>query len=190
MRSIISAITSQVEKNPRLLPAFLIIAVLCGLLIAREGFQYHAAAKEEIALNAERYEAFRSVLDRAGDLGKLQKNDTERVREFENGLLGADKPATGAAKLHEAFKTLAMKRGVSISSVRPLTPVYTDSYAKVPVEFEVKGTLSNIKDLLYDVRTSPVLMGVKSLKVRADQEGTIVLDATIVVEGAIKASGA
>ena len=185
-RSIISAIAAQIEANPRLLPAFGIIAVLCALLIVRAGYRYHVTAQEEIALNAERYAAFRSVLVRADDLERLRDADEEKTREFEKGLLGADKPATGAARLHEAFKALASRRNVAISSVRPLIPEHTGSYAKVPVEFEVNGTLSNLKDLLYEVRASLVLMGVKSLRIRSDEQGASALDATVVLEGVIK----
>jgi Tfp pilus assembly protein PilO len=186
MRSLVRVVISAVEANRRLLPAFVVIVILAALLIGRSGYRYHLSALEEIASTAERYEAFQSVLDRAGDFEKLRKKDDERVREFERGLLGADKPSTGAAKLHEAFKELASKRGVAISSVRPLSAVYTESYAKVGVEFLVKGRLVELKDLLYDMQASPVLMGVRSIRIKSDAEGSPSLDATIVVEGAIR----
>lgn len=186
MRSLFRAVMAAVEANRRLLPALGIIVVLAALLIGRAGYRYHISSLEEIASNAERYEAFQTVLERADDFEKLKKKNEERVREFESGLLGAHKPSTGAAKLHEAFKELASKRGIAISSVRPLPAVYTERYAKVGVEFLVKGRLVEIKDLLYDMHASQVLMGVKSIRIKTEAEGSPSLDATIVVEGAIR----
>ncbi|MBI5236990.1 MAG: hypothetical protein HY887_01015 [Deltaproteobacteria bacterium] len=187
MNSFTQAIISAVVANKRLLPAFGIIIILVALLVARAGYNYHRAVLEEIASNADKYAAFQSMLERADELKRLKGANEERVREFESGLLNAEKPSIGAAKLQEAFKALASKRMISVSSERALPVVYTDRYARVPVEFQFKARLYDLKELLYDIQASSVLMGVRSVRIKASEaDGSSALDVTIVVEGAIR----
>lgn len=187
MNSLTRAVVETLRANRRLVPAFALIAVLIGLLALRAGSNYHASVLEEISSKAERYSAFQSMLERADDLKRLKEADEQRARKLEDGLLGADKPSVGAAKLQEAFKSLASKRRITVTSERALPVVYADRYARVPVEFKFKAGLSDLTDLLYEIQASTVLMGVRSVSIKAAESGgPSVLDVTIVVEGAIR----
>jgi hypothetical protein len=186
MRSFIQGIASVVRANRKLAPAFAIIVVLASLLAARAVYNYHMAVLEEIASSADRYAAFQSMLERAGELRGLQEANELKLRALEGGLLSADTPPIAAAKLQEAFKALVSKKNIAVISERALPAVNADRYARVPVEFQVKAGMSEIKDLLYEIQASSVLMGVRSLRVKAaDAGGPGSLDVTIVVEGAI-----
>lgn len=187
MNSLIRAIISAMESDRRLLPASGIIILLAALLIWRAGHNYHVSAVEEMADRAEQYSALRSMLERADEFKALRKSYDERVMNLEKGLLGPDKPSTGAARLQEAFKALASKKNVSVTSQRVLNAIPEDRYIRVPVEFQVRAGMPQLKELLYDIQTSSILMGVKRLSVKAAESGAPgSLDVTMVVEGAIR----
>jgi hypothetical protein len=186
MSGLTHSIASFARANRKLAPAFALIIVLVSLLVARAAYNYHTAVLGEIAVSADRYAAFQSMLERADELRGLQEANERKLRDLEGGLLSADKPSIAAAKLQEAFKALVSKKKISVTSERALPAVYADRYARVPVEFQVKAGMSELKDLLYEVQASPVLMGVKSLRIKSTESGGPgSLDVTIVVEGAI-----
>lgn len=184
------AVASAVRSNKRLIPAFVIIAVLAALLSWRAGHNYHMAALEEMSSRAEQYSSIRSMNDRSDELKAMDGSYTERLRALERGLIDADRPATGAARLQEAFSALASKRGVDLVSQRALAAIPADHYVKVPVEFRIKTNLAELKELLFELRSSPVLMGVSYMRVKAPEQGAPAkLDVTMVVVGAIRKTG-
>ena len=188
MMNFAKAVVSFVRANKRLAPAFVIIAVLGALLSWRAAHSYHIAALEEMASKSEQYSSLRSMNNRSDELKALDGSYAERLRALEAGLIDADRPATGAAMLQEAFSALASKSGVEIVSQRPLAAIPTDYYVKVPVEFRFRADLAEIRELLYEMRTSAALMGVSYMRVKAPEQGAL-LDVTLVVVGAIRKTG-
>src|SRR3972149_1718254 len=181
------AVVSAVTATKRLVTAFVIIDLLATLLVWRAGHSYHMTAAEEMDSRAKQCSSLRSMVDRSDELKALNGSYGERVMAMEAGLLAADRPATGAARLQEAFAALASKKGVAIVSQRALAAIPADYYIRVPVEFRVTTGLAELKELLYELRGSSVLMGASYIRIKAAEHGAPArLDVTLVVEGAIR----
>lgn len=185
--SVQETVTAIIKENKRILPGVIAIAILISLLAVRWGYSRHMANLEEIAALEELYRSSLSLVERGEGVSKVKEESEARIREREKGLLKAGKPSVAAAELVEAFKSLASKRGIVISSQRSLSAVDKAGYTRVPVEFQFKTELSRLKDLLYDIQTSPVLMGVTQLKIKvSEQKEGGKLDVQLVVDGAIR----
>jgi len=188
MMRLAQAVVSFVRSNKRLAPAFVVIAALAALLLWRAAHSYHIAALEEMASKSEQYSSLRSMNNRSDELEAMDGSYAERLGALEAGLIDADRPATGAARLQEAFTALASKRRVDLVSQRALAAIPADYYVKVPVEFRIRTDLAELKELLFELRSSPVLMGVSYMRVKVPEQGAS-LDVTLVVVGAIRKTG-
>ncbi len=166
------------------------LVVLSGsvifLLIIAFGLRYHLGAQEEIALKAEQYAVFSSLISRKDDILKRKEAAFEMIGSLEKGLLKAESPSMGAVMLEEAFKAFSARRGIKIVSEKALPPAEALAYIKVPVEFQLKAGTSGLKDLLLDIRSAPVLMGIRMMRIRSSGLSSSGLDVTLVIEGAIK----
>lgn len=181
----LESLSTLIRDNRKLMPAVIIIAALSSLLIIRAGYGYHVEAKKKIFLNIERYASIQSMLAREDEVLKLKDSYKERLRVLESGLLKSDKPAIAAAELEEAFKTFASRKGIKVSSEKALPFERAGSYTRIPVEFQINARLSELKELLYDMRSARVLMGARTVRIKTVPEKTSgILDVTLLVEGA------
>lgn len=182
----IEAVMRFMEENRRVVPAVAIIFALLCLLIYQWGSGYHAGAMEEIETLTEQYEMYRSVEARAGDLPTRTERARKDIEELEQGLLKADTEALGAALLQEAVKSTAAKRGIKMLSEKALSTIEAGEYTRIPVEFQFKSGLRQVKAFILDIESSELLMGVKSLSIRTPGGAGDRLEVTLVVEGAIR----
>ncbi len=177
-------------ENKKLLPGVVIIGVLAVLLILRAGYNYHKGMHEEISSYEELLRNSSVILARGESLEERLNAAVKMSGTLEKGLLGAEQPSIGAAELQEEFKKYSSKRKIDITSETALSFEEAGDYIKIPVEFRFKVELWRLSDLLYDIQASPLLMGVKKLRIKSpeDREPTM-LTVTLVVEGAIRNSG-
>lgn len=165
------------------------LAILSGLFMAAlaavAGYRYHLGAQEEIESKKEQYSAFASLATREDELTKGKEASLKTISALEKGLLNAETPAMGAVLMQEAFKTYSKNKGIRVASQRALPATGSGVYVKVPVEFQFKAGVQELKDLLLDIRSGPLLMGVRAIKIRSLNQGPG-LDVSLVVEGAIK----
>lgn len=169
---------------------FLAAAVLLGIVIVKAGWSYHWSARQEIESKAGAYAMTMEKISTADELGFLDKKLNERLGAMERGLLRSKKPNTGAAELQDVFRTIISGKQISITSERALTPSVDGPYTRVPVEFQFKGGVPQLKDLLYDLQASQYHLGVKSVRIRSnegDRPGTI--HVSMIIEGVIKGEG-
>lgn len=190
MSSFLKKIAAIIDENKRILPGVIVIALLMGLLLFRWGYRRHMAAIDEIAVLEDLYSSSVSMVERGGDVARLKAQSEARVKERENGLFRAVKPSVAAAELVESFKALSFRRGIVIASQRGLPVSDKAGYTAVPVEFQFKTGLTQLKSLLYEIQSSPALLGVRELKIKVpEQNDNGRLDVRLVVEGAIKKGG-
>ncbi|GEM_PF-3394796 len=169
------------------LPGVLIAAGLLILLLLRIGYGYHAALRNDIEAKRRLYEASAAMLADAGRMEDRLKRARGRIEDLEKGLLPGTKPPVGAARLQEEVKSLADRSGVTISSSRVLSTRKEGIYTKVPVEFRFRGGLPGVLKLLYGIRSSPILMGVGTLRIKAlGDKNPQKLDVVMLVEGVMK----
>lgn len=176
---------ATLKGDRRMLRLVILAGLFMAALAAVAGYRYHLGAQEEIDFKKEQYSAFASLAAREGELTKGKEASLEMISALEKGLLNADTPAMGAVLMQEAFKTYSIKKGIRIMSERALPAAESGVYMKVPVEFQFKAGVAELKDLLLDIRSGPILMGVKAVKIRSLSQGPG-LDVSLVVEGAIK----
>lgn len=174
-------------ENRKLLPGIVIIGVLAVLLILRAGYNYHQGMHQEISSYEELLRNSSMILARGESLEERLSVGIKMAGTLEKGLLGAVQPSIGAAELQEEFKNYSSRRQIVITSETALSFEEAGDYIKIPVEFRFKAELWRLSDLLYDIQASPLLMGVKKLRIRSPEEREpTMLTVTIVVEGAIR----
>lgn len=181
------SIAALIQKNRRILPGVAIIFILVSLLLFRSGYGYHLSFREEIEVKNELYMLTASALASKDELEKIIKKAEGRLKAFERGLLEAERPPIAAAKLQKAVKAIALKNGIPIVSERALLFAEDDDYLKIPVEFKLKADTKSLKDFLYEITASPLIMGVSEIKIRVDDSKR--LDILITIEGMMSKEG-
>lgn len=178
-------------RNKRLFTALLISSALIGILLIRAGYNYHLSAGEELLHGMEAYASAESMLARAREITASQKRLSERVKRLEQGLLKAAQAPVGSAELEEVLKSLASKARVAVKAQKALPPIEKGQYVLIPVEFQMRTDTAGLKELLFSLQSAPVMIGVKSLSIRtASEKDSRLLDISLVIEGAIKRTGA
>lgn len=187
MTSPIPYIQSTVEKNRRLAVGAALIFVLSALLAIEALHGRHVAKKAALEARAGAYRSGAVTLLKGEEAEKIRKSRREKIMEMEKGLLGANNPSIGAALLQEAFKSYASRRGIPVASQRTLPAGDHGVYKKVPVEFQFKAKPEELKGLFDDIKGSPMVMGVRSVRVKSNERGPGGrLDVSLVLEGAIR----
>lgn len=175
-----------IGRNGRVVPGIVVVVILVLLIAARAGYNYHLRAIDEIDSLAGRYTAMLSTLDRASELDARMEAGQERLDALEATLLAGAKPAIGAAMLQESFKGLLSKRGITVISEKPLQATERGGYTVVPVEFRFKAQVRQLTDILLDIESSTLLMGVKTLRIKIPHAGSPVVDVSMVVQSVLK----
>lgn len=187
MGSFLQYIQREIKKNRRVAAAIAVICVLSALLVLKGLHSQHITRKAEIEARAESYRSASTVLLRGAQVEKLKKSAEKKIAAMEKGLLDADHPSIGAALLQEAFKSYTVKKGIAVSSERALPFSERGGYRLVPVEFQFKANLEEFKGLLYDIKSSPLVMGVKSVRINSSgRGGPERFEVSLVLEGAIR----
>lgn len=108
--------------------------------------------------------------------------------EAEKRLISGKEADTGVAALQQAFKACSVRNGIFIASGRALPVVKQGSYLKIPMEFQFRADVPQLKELLSDMQSSPVMIGMKGVKIKSRGASDGRLDVSMVVEGAMKKS--
>lgn len=173
--------------SPRLfrmmIAAMALVAILFGKLI----YNFHSSAASEAELKKEELAAYATMTARLGELEQLKTDGEMKLMEAEKRLISGNKADTGVAVLQEAFRACSGRNGISIASGRALPAVKQGSYLKIPMEFQFRADVLQLKELLSSMQSSPVLMGMKGIKIKsrgASEPGR--LDVSMVVESAMK----
>ncbi|MBI5885123.1 MAG: hypothetical protein HZB85_00865 [Deltaproteobacteria bacterium] len=175
------------EKNRRLSAGIALIIILASLILIRAGYRYHLSVRQEIETKAELYSISAAFLSDSSGVEELLRSAEKKADTFEKGLLAAERPPVAAAKLQKAFREISKKRGVVVSSERMLPFSEEGVYLKIPVEFQFRAEMYQVKDMMYDIISSPMVIGVRRLKLRPeDSRNPIMLDVVMTVEGAMK----
>lgn len=177
----------RLEIDPRRYARVAVPAMLAVVLIVTAAlYKSHSEAREEIAAKTELLRGYSEVLAKEGELFMLKKSAEASFTELEGGLINADRPSIGAAVIQQAFKGLSSKRGISIASERALPHREEGAYLALPVEFIFMAELGTLKGVFNDMRSSPMIMGVKAVRIRPASGKDGRLEVSLVVEGAIR----
>ncbi len=119
------------------------------------------------------------------------KNEFEaldaEVKELEKRLVSGDTPPVAAAEIQRNIKAIALSLGIDIKSEKALSPVDSGLYLGIPVEIGFTAPTAKLKDMLYRIKTSPLLLTVPKVKIRVvNINNPVDVYATLTVEGLIK----
>ena len=187
MQTIGSALKALCGASPRLFRMIVASMILGAILFGKLLYTFHADAAQQAALKKEELAVYASLTARLGELHKLKEDGEAKLMEAEKRLIAVKKADAGVAMLQEAFRACSARGGISVSSGRAMPAVTKGSYLKIPMEFQFRADVLQLKELLSDMQTSPVLMGMKGIKIKsrgASEPGR--LDVSMVVEGAMK----
>lgn len=186
------AMAGQVLKalcglKPRLFWMVIGMLALAAILFGKLVYNFHSRSVQQAALRAGQLANYRDITARLNEF-EVQKNDGEaRLMEAEKRLIAGKKADAGVAVLQEAFRTCSARSGIAIASGRALPAVKQGTYTRIPMEFQFRADVLQLKELLSGMQASPVLMGMKGVKIKsrgASEPGR--LDVSMVVEGAMK----
>lgn len=173
--------------SPRLFWMVIIISGLSSILFGKLVYNFHSSVVEKTALRSEELAQSRELTARLDEY-QSQKNVGEAMlMEAEKKLIAGGKADAGVAVLQEAFRACSVRNGISIASGRALPTVKQGSYLKIPMEFQFKADVLQLKELLSDMQASPVLMGMRGIRIKSrgtSEPGR--LDVSMVVEAAMK----
>lgn len=187
MRTIGSILKALAAASPRLFRMIVISMALGAILFGKLIYTLHASAAQEAALKKEELAAYSSMIARLGEFQKLKADGEIKLMEAEKRLIPGKKSDAGVAVLQEAFRACSGRNGILVASGRALPTVKQGSYLKIPMEFQFRADVRQLKELLSDMHSSPVLMGMRGVKIKsrgASDPGR--LDVSMVVEGAMK----
>lgn len=173
--------------SPRLFWPAIGVLVVSAILFGKLVYTFHSSASEKAALEAESLAAYRDMTARIEEIRRQKDEKKAMLMEAEKKLIAGGKPDSGVAVLQDAFRACSARNGIQIASNRALPAVKEGSYLKIPMEFQFRADVLQLKELLSDMQSSPVLMGMKGVKIKsrgASEPGR--LDVSMVVEAAMK----
>ncbi len=174
-------------ENRRILPGIALIGALVIMLCLKWGYTHHQNSLDEIEAYRESLQASTSIVARGAEIKKLIGYQNKRIKTLEKGLLSAGRPAMAAAELQEAFKKLLLRKNITVTSENVLNSEENGDYTIIPVEFHLKAELGQLTRLLYDVRASRLLIGVRSMNIKAPySKEQAKLNVSLIIEGAMK----
>lgn len=187
MKTISSVLKSLAAASPRHFRMVIASMALGAILFGKLIYTFHASAAQEAELKKEELAAYSMLTARLGELQKLKANGEIKLVEAEKRLIPGKKSDAGVAVLQEAFRACSGRNGILVASGRALPAVKQGSYLKIPMEFQFRADVQQLKELLSDMQSSQILMGMKGVKIKsrgASDPGR--LDVSMVVEGAMK----
>lgn len=117
---------------------------------------------------------------------RLEKSKAE-LHMLEAGLLSGDKMPVAAAEIQRQLKGMAVSLGIEIKLEKTLDAINTGTYIEIPVEIGFVSTTSKLKDMLYNIKSSPLLLTVPKMKIHVtNMTNPSDIYTTLVVKGFMK----
>jgi len=177
--------------NPRekkfLLAGGVIILLIIIYLTARWYNDIRSSIRRQVEINQMTLQRQLNKISMDREIEKKLETIDVKVKELEKGLISSDRPSLAAAEVQRNLKDIAMSVGIDIKSEKTLNPVDRGFYLAIPVEIGFTTTTSRLKDMLYKLKTSPLLFTIPMMRVRVTTVNNPVdVSAILIVQGFIK----
>jgi general secretion pathway protein M len=173
----VAFLTSLLEKIPRI-PfriskrerifvgggAVLAFVVLAYHLILNPIMEGERDLRNEIVAKGKMLAKYQDVVKQKGRLERDLKNLKIRLKDMEDQLLDGESPSLAAANVQDITKEISSGTDLSIKSVRVLPSTSRDIYTEIPVRVETQGTISGLRDFLYEIQNYPKFLVVKEIR--------------------------
>jgi len=175
------------KSKPVLIGGLLFAIILSYLLIVNPIYKGYTNAKEGIKTKTESYKSSLGIISEKNSLMEKLNAAENKFKETENRLLQGARPPIAAAELQQIIKGMSSIRNIDIRAEKVLQPEIFEGYIGIPVEIEFQSSMNSLKEFLFDLEHSSVIMFVPEMKVRV----TNTMDPTdvqvnMVIEGIIK----
>lgn len=173
------------------------ILLVCGVVLLLAGAMYRFSpdipslfsGSDEMRLKEKELMKYRSVLqDKRRLEGALVSAERELARA-EAGLLSQGTPTLAAVDIQNMLSDIAEQKGMTVQSTRLLQskPAGKGEYITIPVEVRMKGSIQQIKEMLFLVENSSKLLKITAIRIRLpDPLRPERIDSTFTVEGLMK----
>jgi type II secretory pathway component PulM len=176
------------ERRLLVLAGLLVLPVVGYVYVVEPLLQMHAATAELVVARRALLTRQERLLARADAYGRELATLRAEIDRHRARLLVGDKAPVAASELQKLVKTTAQEAGIDVRSERILATVERGGYAEVPVEVTLSGPVRSLTAFLHRLESTPVLLAVTDLKVRAPAAGVQRdLSATLQLSGFIPA---
>lgn len=165
-----------------------IILLLIGLLY-RFMPDSGSSSGDDIAAKQEKLAKYQEIVEQKAALEAKLAALTEQLRQGEAGLSSKETPALASADIQNIINKIAEKNHVEITAVRVLKAEDADGkeFLRLPIQLTFNSTTRQLKDLLYDIESSPKIlrvgdMTVRTIRVKPDEQ----IQTTLTVSGYMK----
>ena len=132
---------------------------------------------------------YRRVLKDKIHLDNALVSAERELARIEAGLLSQKTPTLAAADIQNMLSDIAEQKGMTSQSMRSLQSKPTESggYITIPVEVNMKGSIRQIKEMLFLIESSSKLLKITAIRIRLlDPSRPETIQLTFTVEGLMK----
>ncbi len=171
---------------------FLIIgAIAVTLVIFYNLFSWYGDVKGNVKEATDmKWSMLNKQLNKLSQKNVIEKRAETIVRELaiqEKAFLSGNKTPVAAAALQKFLKDSASSLKIDVTLERTLSPVETEFYFGIPVEIGFTASTGELKDLLYRINKSPLLLTISEMKIKVTNiRNPVDTYTTLIVTGFIK----
>lgn len=185
----------QVRKETIIIIAVGIVLVL-GVAIYRFGPDLSTLAMDDnISLERTKLGKYQELIQEKSTLDRQLIVLNRALEKAESGLLAGETSALAGVDIQNALNAIASRSDVAIDSIRVLPKRETgddadpiaEQYPAIRVEALFKADISQLKEVLHGIETSPTLLRVIESRCRIAGAGTSeTIRVTLMIEGYMK----
>ncbi len=170
------------------------IILLVGSILLAAGILYRFSSSltqfgsgEEIAVKQKAISKYQHSLHEKKELAQSLFELEKQIKRAEAVLIKRETVSLAMVDVQNRLQKIAGRAGVEIRTMRILKPQKTDdnNYQTVPVQCSFKGSMRQLKEIMYQIEDSSVLLRISDLRLKSiNQDGaTDLVQATVKVEG-------
>lgn len=127
-----------------------------------------AAQRAEIAELHGQLVAYRSRIAQ-GPIVEMRLAELQRHQASRTGLIGGKSPELAASNIQTMVKSMIESDLGQIRSAQNLTPVTSDGFQRIEIEYEASVPMTRLKDIAYRIETSVPFLFLDGIDVRAPE---------------------
>lgn len=168
------------------------IAALLAVLVYRffPGIGGLQSSDDREFIKRKELATLRELLQERSDLQTRFLALNRDLERLETGLLAGNTPALAAVDIQNTLNRIATQIGIDIKSMRILKAgkEETSTYFSIPVEIQIQCSVSQLKELLYNIESSRKYLRINTarLAIRGVLQQDEYIFASLTVEGVMK----
>lgn len=171
--------------------------LICGIVLLLAGAVYRFppnipslfSVSEEMRFKEKELMKYRRVLKDKRRLDNALLSAERELARIETGLLSQGTPTLAAVDIQNMLSDIAEQKGMTVQSMRPLKtkPAERGGYITIPLEVNMKGSIRQLKEMLFLIESSSKLLKITAIRIRLlDPSRPETIQLTFTVEGLMK----